>query len=101
MVRTSGQEGSEGSGEFRILLEQIRSEVHVVADGHKTINQKLDRIETELKGEIHRLDGRVDFYMRELRKELTERMDVGFTENRTSIAALVSRFDAHEQAHLN
>ena len=80
MVRTAGQERSEGSGEFRTLLEQIRSEVHVVADGHKTLNQQMERFAGELQGEMRQLNQKMDLYLRGLREELSGLIEgVGWT----------------------
>ena len=84
-----------------VLLEDIGRDVKKIAEGHKTLNQQIDRIAGALREEIKQLDQKIDLYIRGLRKEVTERMDAGFAENQSSIAALVSRFDAHEQAHLN
>jgi len=71
MEGKGGQAGSEGNGEFRILLEQIRWEVHVVADGHKTLNQQMERFAGELHGEITQLNQKMDLYLRGLREELS------------------------------
>ena len=96
MVKGSGKEQPED-----VLVEEVRREVQKIAEGHKTLNQQIDRVAGELREEIKQLDQKLDLYIRGLRKEIVERMDVGFAENRSSIAALVLRFDAHEQAHLN
>jgi len=65
------QVGSEGSREFRVLLEEIRWEVHVVADGHKTLNQQMERFVGELQGEMRQLNQKMDLYLRGLREELS------------------------------
>ena len=71
MVRTSEQVGSEGSRKFRVLLEEIRWEVHVVADGHKTLSQQMERSAGELQGEMRQLNSKMDLYLRGLREELS------------------------------
>ncbi len=96
--------GSRKTG--NVLLEDIGRDVQKIAEGHKTLGQKMDRIEAALGGEIRRLDGKIDLYMRGLRKELIERTDTlsarmneGFNLTQGRFDGLVARFDAHERAH--
>jgi hypothetical protein len=70
MEGKGGQVGSEGSGEFQVLLEEIRWEVHVVADGHNTLHQQMERFAGELQGEMKQLNQKMDLYLGGLREEM-------------------------------
>jgi hypothetical protein len=61
----------------QVLLEEIRHEVRVIAEGHGMLLREL----------------------RETRAELQRRLDEGFADIRLGIGSLVKRLDAHERAH--
>lgn len=85
-----------------VLLEDIGRDIQRIAEGHKTLSQKMDRIEVGLSGEIRRLDEKVDLYMRELRKELVERADalaVRMDEGFGHIAAAMGDASKQLQEH--
>ena len=42
-----------------VLLEEIRTVVGVISDGHKALDQKIDRNHAELTGRVDRLDLRL------------------------------------------
>ena len=67
---------TEGSGD-RVLLEEIRHEVRVIAEGHGVLLREI----------------------RETRTDLQQRMDVGFADIQLGIKSLVTRLDVHERAH--
>ena len=85
------EEGARSPQQYEALVEQVRQELHIVAEGHATLNRKIDRVTKELRGDINRLN---------------EKMDYGFTKVLTAIGGLtsrmdglVTRFDTHERAH--
>lgn len=45
-----------GSDRYLILLEQIQSQVQLLAEGHDVLNQKIDRVDSRLQ----RLSDKVD-----------------------------------------
>ena len=87
--------GSEEGG-FAALVEQVRSEVRAVAEGHSS----LVRGQEELRGMIAALSTRVGF--------VEDAVTDGFKEVRgllvgvnARIDALVERFEAHGRTHPN
>jgi len=62
---------------FGMLLEQVRHEVHMVAEGHVALDQKVDRIA----------------------RELSKKMDVGFSDVLTAVRTIAKQLQEHEQAH--
>ena len=67
----------EESNQDRVLLEEIRHEVRVIAEGHGDLLR-------ELRG---------------TRAGLQRRMDVGFSDINVGIRTLVKRLDIHERSH--
>ena len=63
----------------RVLLEEIRHEVQVIAEGHGILLRELQ----------------------ETRTDLARRMDRGFADIQLGIKTLVTRLDTHERAHAN
>ena len=70
-----------------VLLEDIRSEVRKVAEGHGT----LVRGQQEFRAEIAQLHLRMG--------QVEDAVIQGFKNARASIDALTARFDAHEHTH--
>ncbi len=66
---------SESSEEqqFKALVEDVRREVQVVAEGHGTLNQQIDR----------------------LGEDLSKKMDEGFADIKTGITMLVKEVREH------
>ena len=60
-----------------VLLEEIRREVRVIAEGHGILLREL----------------------RETRADLQRSMDVGFSDIKLGIGTLVKQWDAHDRAH--
>lgn len=69
------------------LLEEIRSEVQKVAEGHTTLVRGQQRVNAELT-QVGLRVGQVE-----------DAVIQGFKDVRVSIDALVLRFDTHEKAH--
>ncbi len=76
---------------FEVLMEQVRRELEIVAEGYVTLDRKIDHVATNLTGEIG---------------ELRTEMRLGFTQLRGEIAAvrfdlgtLTTRVESHERAH--
>lgn len=44
--------GRKRSDQYLVLLEQIRGEVKLVAEGHDQLNHKIDRLESSLSEKI-------------------------------------------------
>ena len=57
--------------ETRVLLEQIHSEVKIVAEGHDILNQKLDNVDAKLQGHDVRFD-RLEMVAGEHSKDIKE-----------------------------
>ncbi len=71
------------------LLEDIRSEVQKVAEGHGTIV----RGQQELRAEVARLNMRIG--------RVEDAVIQGFKNVRASVDALTTRFDTHENTHIS
>ena len=76
MAGTGGSVPHEDQG-MKVLLEEIRSQVQTVAEGHGVLLRDI----------------------RETRVDLQRGMDTGFADLRLGIGTIVSRLDAHERAH--
>ena len=61
-----------------MLLEQVRHELEIVAEGHVALDQKIDRVAMEL----------------------SKRMDVGFGDIQTALRTIAKQLQEHETAHL-
>ena len=64
---------SSEEGQFAALVEDVRREVRVVAEGHSMLNQKIDQ----------------------LGEDLSKKIDEGFTDIKTGIAMLVKEVREH------
>ena len=73
----AGKNGEER--QFTVLLEQVRSEVHLVAEG------------------LIALDRTVDRGFHELRQE----MGTGFSDLRTALTEFAHQLKTHEHTHVN
>jgi hypothetical protein len=62
---------------FEVLLEQVRHELEVLAEGHVTLDQKIDRVA----------------------QELSKKMDVGFADVLAAVRTVVKQLQEHERAH--
>ena len=62
---------------FEVLLEEVRHELKVVAEGHTILDRKIDRVA----------------------EELSKKMDVGFADVLLAIRTVVQRQQEHERAH--
>ena len=58
---------------FEILLEQIRRELEVVADGYLTLDQKIDRVADEL----------------------AKKLDAGFADVRSAVQTVAKQLEGH------
>ena len=76
MVGTGGSAPHEDQG-MKVLLEEIRSQVQAVAEGHGVLLREI----------------------RETRADLQRGMETGFADLRLGIGTIVSRLGAHERAH--
>ena len=90
---------SEGQG-FQALLEQVRSELKVVAEGHSGLERQIQQTGLRLEQRILGVEQRIGY--------VEQAVGEGFAKTRESFAGvnkridrLVERFDAHEQLHAN
>ena len=100
------------------LLERIGSEVHTAAEGHTTLDRKIDRVAQELHKAIGGVDekaewllqrvnavdgrvGRVEAAVLSLSGEMKGEMKAGFARVLKAIGDLGARLDAHDRAHAN
>ena len=60
-------------GQFKALVEDVRGEVRVIAEGHSTLNHKIDR----------------------MTEALSKKLDAGFADIRTGIELLVKEVRQH------
>ncbi len=113
---------------FEVLLEQVRKELELVAEGYVTLGQKLDRVAEELRGELNskidqmagefrggykQLDQKIDRVaekvsigyqeldqkMDRVAERLSKKMDVGFAEVREAVRVVAQQLKDHEHAH--
>lgn len=80
---------------FEVLLEEVRHELRVVAEGHGTLDQKIDRMAQELSMGQAGLDQKIDL----MAQALSKKMDVGFAEAKAAIQTLAKQFQEHERVH--
>ena len=78
MVGKGGSAPQEDQG-MKVLLEEIRSKVQAVAEGHGVLLREI----------------------RETRTDFQRGMETGFADLRLGIGTIVSRLDAHERAYTN
>ncbi len=62
---------------FEVLLEQVRRELEIVAEGHVTLDQKIDRIA----------------------QDLSKKMDIGFADVLVAVRTVAKQVQEPEQAH--
>lgn len=70
------QEPSE-QARFETLLEDVRHELHIVAEGHSTLDQTIDRVALEL----------------------SNKMDTGFADVLLAVRTVIKQQQAHERVH--
>ena len=70
-------EGARSPQQYEALVEPVRHELHVVAEGHGHLLRELP----------------------ETRADLQRRMETGFNDIQLGIKTLVNRVDAHNRAH--
>ena len=74
------------------LLEDIRSEVRRVAEGHSGLARQLEEIRKEMAS-------RSDFLEQEVPKVL-QRVWKAINSNTDRLEVLIGRFDSHERTHV-
>ena len=80
---------------FEVLLEEVRHELRVVAEGHGMLDQKIDPITQELsRGQVG-LDQKINL----VAQALSKKMDIGFAEVKAAIQTLAKQLQPHERAH--
>ncbi len=119
MVRGKSAPEGESARRFEVLLEQIRSEVHVVAEGHSLLAKELRETRTTLASRLDFLErattegfGKVWGEIRQLREtqqQTNTRLDQTNTRfdqtnarldyTNAQLGQLVARFDTHDRAH--
>jgi len=62
---------------FEVLLEQVRHELEVLAEGHVTLDQKIDHVA----------------------QELSKKMDIGFADVLAAVRMVAKQLQEHERAH--
>lgn len=80
---------------FEVLLEQVRKELELVAEGYVALDQKIDRRADELGQRIDSVDQKID----RVAEGLSKKMDVGFAEVREAVRVIAQRLKDHEHAH--
>ncbi len=80
---------------FEVLLEQVRKELEIVAEGYVSLDQKMDRMAKELRGGQVGLDQKID----QVAHELSKKMDVGFAEVREAVRTVAKELQEHVRAH--
>jgi hypothetical protein len=53
------EEGEQTRRHFDVVAESLRGDIRLIAEGHVTLQQSVDGLRTELKGDIAKLDRRV------------------------------------------
>ena len=84
---------------FEILLEEVRSALQTVAEGHGSLVQRMDRLEQRmdrLEQRLDRVEQRLDLLERRV-DALENAVLTGFREVRRDIQQLAQRLDLHEQ----
>jgi hypothetical protein len=76
---------------FEVLLEQVRRELEIVAEGYVSLDRKIDGVASSLKGEIGGLRTEMRLGFSQLRGEMAAvRFDLG---------NLTTRVESHERTH--
>ncbi len=78
------QQPGSRRGRFEVLLEEIRDDVKILAEGHVMLDRKIEHVDTKLDRVVH---------------ELSRKMDLGFATLSTDIRQLAQRLDTHERFH--
>ena len=71
---------------FEVLLEQVRKEVQILADGHGALDQKVDRLNRELSEQVD-----AGFAS----------MDIKFDTVLSEVRSVAKQVQEHAQAHTN
>ena len=53
------EEGERTRQHFDVVAERLEGHIRLIAEGHASLNGRIDDLRTELKGDIRLLDGRV------------------------------------------
>lgn len=91
MAKGAPQAGSESDRRLEVLLEQIRSEVHSIAEGHSLLVNELQTTRQMLEKRLEFLEkATIEGFGKiwESQQRMTTRLD-----------ELVTRFDVHERTH--
>ena len=80
---------------FEVLLEQVRKELELVAEGYVLLDQKIDRVAGGLNQKIEGLDQKID----RVAEGLSKKMDVGFAEVREAVRVVTQQLKDHDRAH--
>ena len=107
-----GREPSEQE-RFEVLLEQMRHEFDILADGHVTLDQKIDRLAHESAERDAALDQKIDFVVQRFNQrfdtldetidrvaqELSKKMDAGFAGVRAAVHTLAQHLHERVRSH--
>ena len=80
---------------FEVLLEEVRHDLRVVAEGHGVLDRKIDRVSQELSMGQAGLDQKIDL----MAQALSKKMDIGFAQVKAAIQTLAKQLQPHERAH--
>ena len=83
---------------FEVLLEQVRHELEMVAEGHVSLDQKMDRLTGEFSSKYESLDQKVEWLAKKT-DDLSQKMDKGFVEVRKDLHALANQLQDHIHTH--
>ena len=54
------QHGEDMRRQFSMVVEGLDKNINIVAEGHQMLSEKLDRNAAEIRGDINKLDRRMD-----------------------------------------
>ena len=87
---------------FEVLLEDIKSKVNLIAEGHSLLDNKLEEVRRDLKNEIRTVDAKVDNLGKRLeivhdslKKEITFTGHAVKDELRAEIGRVERKIDEH------
>ncbi len=63
--------------QFQVLPEEVRHELRIVAEGHTTLDRKIDRVA----------------------EELSKKMDVGFSDVLLAVQTVIRQLQEHQRTH--
>ena len=108
MVREPGEKER-----FEVLLEEVRHDFQILADGHIALDERIDRVANESLARDTSMDQKLEHVVQVLSQRLSaldekttrlfgglsERMDAGFAELQTALQSLGNQLNEHVRTH--